>query len=236
VGILHHASCPHTHQQNGSAERKHRHIVEVELSLLAHAAMPLKFWDAAFCTVVYLINQTPSRVIEFSSPYAKLFGSSPDYTWLKVFECSCWPHLWPYNSRKLAFRPKQCVFLGYSPSHKGYKCLDICTGRLYISGDVVFDEGLFSFANLHPNVGAHLRAKISLLPSSLCTLNNDHGNDIVADHVAHGADPVIESHDVQETSSIRMPPSNEAAATFSSSAEHVVDQAAATNLCSLSVD
>jgi len=37
IGIIHHVSCPHAHQQNGSAERKHRHIVEVGLSLLAHS-------------------------------------------------------------------------------------------------------------------------------------------------------------------------------------------------------
>ena len=44
VGIAHHVSyCPHAHQQNGSAERKHRHIVEVGLSLLSHSSMPLKF-------------------------------------------------------------------------------------------------------------------------------------------------------------------------------------------------
>jgi len=27
IGISHHVSCPHAHQQNGSAEHKHRHIV-----------------------------------------------------------------------------------------------------------------------------------------------------------------------------------------------------------------
>jgi len=43
LGIAHHVSCPYAHQQNGSAERKHRHIVEVGLSLLAHASMPLKY-------------------------------------------------------------------------------------------------------------------------------------------------------------------------------------------------
>jgi hypothetical protein len=32
IGIMHHVSCPHTHQQNGDAERKHRHIIEVDLS------------------------------------------------------------------------------------------------------------------------------------------------------------------------------------------------------------
>jgi hypothetical protein len=32
IGIFHHVSCPYAHQQNGSAERKHRHIVDVDLS------------------------------------------------------------------------------------------------------------------------------------------------------------------------------------------------------------
>lgn len=43
IGITHHVSCPYAHQQNGAVECKHRHIVEVGLSLLAHASMPLKF-------------------------------------------------------------------------------------------------------------------------------------------------------------------------------------------------
>jgi histone deacetylase 1/2 len=63
VGISHLVSCPHAHQQNGSAEHKHRHIVEVGLSLLAYASMPLKYWDEAFLTAVHLINRLPSKVI-----------------------------------------------------------------------------------------------------------------------------------------------------------------------------
>jgi hypothetical protein len=70
----------HAHQQNGSAERKHRHIVEVRLSLLAHAKMPLKFWDEAFLTVVFLINRLPSRVINGYSPFKRLFDKSSDYS------------------------------------------------------------------------------------------------------------------------------------------------------------
>jgi histone deacetylase 1/2 len=40
IGITHLVSCPHAHQQNGEAEQKHRHIVEVGLSLLSHSSMP----------------------------------------------------------------------------------------------------------------------------------------------------------------------------------------------------
>lgn len=48
MGITHHVSCPYAHKQNGSAKRKHRHIVDMGLALLAHASIPLKFWDEAF--------------------------------------------------------------------------------------------------------------------------------------------------------------------------------------------
>jgi hypothetical protein len=61
LGITHRVSCPHTHQQNGSAERKHHHIVETGLALLAHAHIPIKFWDDAFLTATYLINRMCGR-------------------------------------------------------------------------------------------------------------------------------------------------------------------------------
>jgi hypothetical protein len=56
--------------------------------------------------------------------------------------------------------------------HKGYKCLDIFTGRIYISRDVVFDEVVFPFAELHSNAGARLRTEINLLPSTLLHSSN----------------------------------------------------------------
>jgi hypothetical protein len=74
IGISHLVSCPHTHQQNGGAERKHRHIVEVGFSLLSQAGMPLKFWDEAYLTATFLINHTPSRVIAYKTPMERLLG------------------------------------------------------------------------------------------------------------------------------------------------------------------
>jgi hypothetical protein len=64
------------------------------------------------------------------------------------------------------------VFLGYSSRYKGVKYLDVDTGRVYISRDVVFDENIFPFASLNPNVGHHLREEILLLPSD--SLSSDH--------------------------------------------------------------
>jgi hypothetical protein len=89
VGITHHVSCPHAHQQNGSAERKHRHIVEVGLALLSHACMPLKFWDKAFLTATYLINLLPTKILNHMSPTKVLLHVKPNYESLCVFGCEC---------------------------------------------------------------------------------------------------------------------------------------------------
>jgi hypothetical protein len=74
IGISHYVSCPHAHQQNSPTERKHRHLVEVALSLIAHAAMPLKFWDEAVAITAYLINRTRSKLLDFSTPLECLYN------------------------------------------------------------------------------------------------------------------------------------------------------------------
>ncbi|KAL6312811.1 hypothetical protein AAG906_022539 [Vitis piasezkii] len=135
-GIIHRISCPYTHEQNGLAEHKHRHIVEHGLALLAQASFSFKYWDEAFRTI--LKNKTPLEV---------LFHQKPSYSELKVFGCMCYPNLRPFNHHKLQFRPIPCTFLGYSLNHKGYKCLSP-NGNILISRDVIFDEHAFPFAQL----------------------------------------------------------------------------------------
>jgi hypothetical protein len=51
--------------------------------------------------------------------------------------------------------------------HKGFKCLDISTDRIYISRNVVFDEQVFPFADLHSNAGDRLRSEVELLSPTL---------------------------------------------------------------------
>ena len=135
--------------------------------------MPLKYWDEAFITATYLINRFPSKVIGNSTPLERLYNQKPNYNSLNFFGCACYPNLRPYNQHKLEFRSTECVFLGYSNLHKGYKCLEVSSGRIYISRDVVFDETIFPFSKLHPNAGALLRAEIALLPDYMP--NSDHG-------------------------------------------------------------
>lgn len=59
-GIVHQSSCMNTPQQNGIAEGKKRHILEVARALLFTTNMKKKFWEDAVLTATYLINRMPS--------------------------------------------------------------------------------------------------------------------------------------------------------------------------------
>jgi hypothetical protein len=73
IGIHHWISCPYTHEQNGTAERKIRHLVDTTLTLLAHASLPLKFWHFALEQSNMLVNVLPSNVLLKQSPFEILF-------------------------------------------------------------------------------------------------------------------------------------------------------------------
>jgi hypothetical protein len=114
-------SCPYTPEQNGLAERKHRHIVELGL-----ASIPMEYWDLVFESVVFVINCIPSASNSISS-FEALFHNRSNYKFFHVLGCACYPFLRPYMQTKLQPRLERCVFLGYSQVHKGYYCLDLST-------------------------------------------------------------------------------------------------------------
>ena len=111
LGILHQIICPHIHHHNGVVERKHRHIVELRLTLVAKDSLPLTYWDQAFLTSVYLINWLRSSSINSEIPNEKLFNQKLDYNFLGVFGCAHFPLLRPYTKNKLQFRSQEFFFL-----------------------------------------------------------------------------------------------------------------------------
>ena len=146
--ILHQFTCPHTSQQNGVAERKHRHIVDIALTLISQSSLPFKYWSYAFSTAVFLINRLPSINHNSLSPWENIFGNSPNYSLFKSFGCACFPLLRPYSKHKFTLRSKECIFLGYASNSKGYLCLYPITSRFYVSRHVKFNEHHFPFSSI----------------------------------------------------------------------------------------
>nr|CAN65250.1 hypothetical protein VITISV_007535 [Vitis vinifera] len=121
-GIHHQLSCPYTPAQNGRAERKHRHVTETGLTLLFHSHLSPRFWVDAFSTATYIINRLPTPLLGGKSPFELLYGHSPHYENFHPFGCRVYPCLRDYMPNKLSPRSIPCIFLGYSPSHKGFRC------------------------------------------------------------------------------------------------------------------
>ncbi|CAH9102795.1 unnamed protein product [Cuscuta europaea] len=144
-GIVHESSCPYTPQQNGTAERKNRHLLEISRALLFQSNMPKHYWGEATLTACHLINKIPSRVLQNKSPLESLLHFFPQTRIssdldLRVFGCTAFVHIPPPHRGKLDPRSIKCIFLGYSPTQKGYKCYNPTTRKTYTSADVTFNE------------------------------------------------------------------------------------------------
>ncbi|XP_002440449.2 basic proline-rich protein [Sorghum bicolor] len=145
-GVQLRMSCPYTSSQNGKAERMIRTTNDTIRTLLLQASLPARFWAESLHTSTYLLNRLPSTACPAPTPHHALFGTPPRYDHLRVFGCACYPNTTATAPHKLAPRSTLCVFLGYSPDHKGYRCYDLTSRRVLISRHVVFDEFVFPFS------------------------------------------------------------------------------------------
>ena len=171
-GISHRISCPHTPAQNGTAERKHHHIIEIALSLLHPSSLPHQFWDEVVCTEVSLINRLPTQNLKNRSPFHLIYKQEPDYSLLKSFGCTCYPCLWPYTTSKLDAQSERCIFLGYSAFHLGYRCLSLTNGKIYITRDVIFMEHNYPYKEHIPINNSDTQITSRLLGSSPTATDN----------------------------------------------------------------
>lgn len=145
-GIVHEMSCVGTPQQNGRAERKHRHILNVARSLRFQASLPIEFWGECILTAANLINRTPTPVLNGKTPFEKLHNRSPPVHHLRTFGCLCFAHNQNHKGDKFASWSIRCVFLGYPNGKKGWRVFNLETKKVFYSRDVVFMESEFPYA------------------------------------------------------------------------------------------
>ena len=142
-GILHESSCVDTPAQNGVAERKNRHLLEVARALLFQMSVPKPFWADAISTACFLINRLPSVVLGGSVPFSVLFPTKPLFSIApKIFGSTCFVRDTRPHITKLDTKFFKCVFLGYFRIQKGYRCFSHTLHRYVVSRDVTFQKDL----------------------------------------------------------------------------------------------
>ena len=117
-GIIHQTSCSHTSPQNGVAEQKHCHLLDVARTLMFNMHVPKQFWGDAVLTACLLINRMHSSVVH-TSPYSLLYPTTSLFPLSpRIFGCVAFVHVLNPGLDKLSPRARKCVFLGYSRTQK----------------------------------------------------------------------------------------------------------------------
>ena len=159
-GTIHETTCSDTPKQNGVAELKNCHLLEVVRASLIEAHMTLSYWGHALTSAAYLINRVPSNIIDFRTPsqalieaiVAQIGPNVPPH----VFGCVAVVHLHKRQHNKLTPRALLCVFLGYAAYQKGYRCYHPPSKRMFVTMDVVFHEDSMYISSDPELQGEHL--------------------------------------------------------------------------------
>jgi hypothetical protein len=91
-------------------------------------------------TTCYLVNKSPSLVLDDKTPQEVWIGKKPSLTHLKVFGCEAYVHVPKENMSKLDKKDGKCIFIGYKDGLKGYKIWNPETKKVVYKRDVVFRE------------------------------------------------------------------------------------------------
>jgi transposase InsO family protein len=92
-GIERNNTTPYTPQQNGVVERMNMMLMEKSRSMLSGARLGQEFWAEAVGTTCYLVNRSPSSVLDEKTPHEVWTGKKPSLTHLKVFGCDSYVHV-----------------------------------------------------------------------------------------------------------------------------------------------
>jgi transposase InsO family protein len=136
-------SAPHTHQQNGVAERSFGILSNIVSCLMGDSDLPEYLWTEAVMQAVEIINICPTFANHMKTPFEVLHGKFPTYNNLHIFGSKCFVHLEKSDrSYKFGAKSWEGRFLRRSPEHSSdtYRIWNPVTKRIDISRNVTFAE------------------------------------------------------------------------------------------------
>lgn len=124
-------------EQNATAERKNRYLMEMARCMLFDANLPNKYWGEAVCTANYLQNRLYTKVTE-TTPFERWHKKKPSLKNIHIFGSKVYAHVPKELRKKLDEKAKELIFVGYAENAKGYRLLDTSTDKITLSRDVIF--------------------------------------------------------------------------------------------------
>lgn len=162
-GIRHQRTVPYTPEQNGSAEREMRTIVESARTMIHARDMALKFWAEAVNAAVFVINRTGTSTIANKTPYELWFGKKSKFDHLQPFGSTVFVHVPKERRRKLDPKAEKCIFVGYDENVKGFRVWNPATSKIQIVRDVKFVDECQDLAELQNSSDVRVKSESVLV-------------------------------------------------------------------------
>ena len=137
-GIARRLSVPHHPEQNGTAERKNRTLLDTARCLMLQSGLPGSFWAEAVSTANYVRNRTPSSSLGGKTPFEIWTGRKPDVSYFREFGSRAFYLDTEPSKGKFDSRSKPGIFLGYSELSKGYRIWSVKEKKVILSRSVNF--------------------------------------------------------------------------------------------------
>jgi hypothetical protein len=139
-GIERKKTTPYTPKKNGFAERMKKTLMEKARSMLSDVELGQEFWAEVVGTSCYLVNPSPSSMLDDRTPHEVWTGKKPSLEHLRVFGYDAYVHVPKKNRINMDKKDEKCIFIGYKDGVKGYKLWNPETKKTVYSQDVVFRE------------------------------------------------------------------------------------------------
>lgn len=137
-GIICEPTSPRSPQQNGSAERLNRTLLEKTRSMLFEFGCDKRLWAEAISTAAYVVNRLPTSGHD-CTPYEMFMGRKPTVSHLRVWGCRCFV-LQDKPRKKLDPASREGVFVGYEPKNRSWRVWLPSQQKIVVSCNVLFDE------------------------------------------------------------------------------------------------
>uniref|UniRef100_A0A2N9GIC0 Integrase catalytic domain-containing protein n=1 Tax=Fagus sylvatica TaxID=28930 RepID=A0A2N9GIC0_FAGSY len=92
-GIVRHHTVRRTPQHNGVAVRMNKTLLERARCMLSNARLSKDFWAESVNIDCYLVNRSPSTVLEYKTPFEVWSGTPAGYSNFRVFGCPTYAHV-----------------------------------------------------------------------------------------------------------------------------------------------
>lgn len=155
-------AAPNTPAQNGGAERAGGVVIAKAASMRTGANLPHELWPEVTWTAIYLLNQTPRRILGWKTPFQQFHeGISsgrtpriPDQAYLKSYGCKAYVMTTEAKKKQnRLLKLKEKVWIGYLVGYNSsniFRIWNPFNNQVVCMRDVIFNEGEF----FNPNVEA----------------------------------------------------------------------------------